>query len=302
VFSWGRGAFGALGHGDCVDRPSPLAIEKLASTAVSSIACGAAHSVCANRQGTVFSWGHGGSGRLGLPELEEVPGGGRLVPTLVSGVAGVYVVACGGAFTVCMTTLGALWAFGSDAQGCLGRRVRGEGGWQPECVDLPPGTAIVSVTCGPAHCAALSHKGELWTWGVYPGCPLSAAPADSGLLLPGSAPVCLPLPEPGVQVACGGTFTLVLTASGNVLQSGGTADAVTKLTPCAVRPGDGPKALTATEKFLAKPDQAAFRQLTLPDHVGRVRLLAAGEQHAVLCTHAEMGRLHVPPIYGPARP
>ncbi|KAH9259368.1 hypothetical protein BASA81_002411 [Batrachochytrium salamandrivorans] len=69
VYSWGRGNFGVLGHGNFCHLAAPTKVSKLEM--VQSIACGAFHSLCSTALGEVYSWGNGGQGRLGLGSLNE---------------------------------------------------------------------------------------------------------------------------------------------------------------------------------------------------------------------------------------
>ncbi len=63
VYSFGHGGGGRLGHGDSAMRWVPERVAALAG--VAAIAAGDAHSACALRDGTVFTWGCGRA--LGLP-------------------------------------------------------------------------------------------------------------------------------------------------------------------------------------------------------------------------------------------
>jgi len=64
VWSWGRGTFGQLGHGDEKDQP-PKKIEALAGQRVVAVSAGHDHSLARTANGSVWSWGGGGDGVLG---------------------------------------------------------------------------------------------------------------------------------------------------------------------------------------------------------------------------------------------
>ena len=63
VWTWGRGEYGQLGHGDQENRDVATAVKALASTPVQSLGCGWGHSMVVTRAGTVFTWGFGGKGQ-----------------------------------------------------------------------------------------------------------------------------------------------------------------------------------------------------------------------------------------------
>jgi len=67
VFALGAGcASGQLGLGpSCCDAPRPRRLERLRGADVAAVAAGASHSAALTRSGVLFTWGCGGSGRLG---------------------------------------------------------------------------------------------------------------------------------------------------------------------------------------------------------------------------------------------
>ena len=82
VYAWGSGALGQLGVGSlpaslALPTPLPYAGE-LGVWRVRSIACGWFHTLALTDAGTVFAWGNGGDGQLGLGDTESAP-----VPRLV---------------------------------------------------------------------------------------------------------------------------------------------------------------------------------------------------------------------------
>ena len=74
----------------------------------------------AAKAGSVLSLGTGDTGQLGLGEdiLD------RSKPALVSGLTGkVVAIASGGMHSICLTTEGAVWSFGCNDEGALGRPI-----------------------------------------------------------------------------------------------------------------------------------------------------------------------------------
>ena len=69
AYSWGRGNYGALGLGDTRSRWRPIKIQHgVGDQEVkwTMVAAGAKHSLFLATDGSVYSSGHGGDGRLGL--------------------------------------------------------------------------------------------------------------------------------------------------------------------------------------------------------------------------------------------
>ena len=67
LHTFGRGDFGQLGHGDQQNQASPKRVEVEAwqGRRVTSVACGEYHTAVILDDGTLHTFGSGGSGRLG---------------------------------------------------------------------------------------------------------------------------------------------------------------------------------------------------------------------------------------------
>ena len=61
LYSWGMGMDGRLGHGDIAHRDGPTLVAGLedAGVALLSIAAGTSHSLAADAEGTLWTWGCG---------------------------------------------------------------------------------------------------------------------------------------------------------------------------------------------------------------------------------------------------
>merc|ERR1712086_775723 len=62
LWSWGRGGFGRLGHGDEQNQLLPKKVEAFAGQRVVAVSGGTAHSLA---DGPIFTWGQGEYGCLG---------------------------------------------------------------------------------------------------------------------------------------------------------------------------------------------------------------------------------------------
>ena len=116
--------------------------------------------------GALFTWGDPDKGRLGHGDKETA-----LLPRQVRSVARVSVagVACGTWHTVALGANGRLYTCGREAHGLLGSgsQAKANGAVMGEVTTLSSaGVVIVQVSCGDYHTAALSSKGEVYTWGL----------------------------------------------------------------------------------------------------------------------------------------
>ena len=119
LFSWGRNVNGQLGVGDTEDRHLPTLVTGLQGKQVTHVAAGRYHTMCSTADGSVFSWGEGDEGKLGLGD----EGDDMLVPTLVRGKLQnkqVLQVTAGRSFSMCATEDGSVYTWGDNAYGQLG--------------------------------------------------------------------------------------------------------------------------------------------------------------------------------------
>ena len=124
LFSWGDNAHGQLGidddDGDTETRQVPALVTELQGKKVAHVAAGGFHSICCTADGSVFSWGEGGDGQLGLgEEADDV----LVVPTQMGGeLQGKQVVqvAAGSFHSSCVTEDGSVYMWGSNGENQLG--------------------------------------------------------------------------------------------------------------------------------------------------------------------------------------
>lgn len=113
--------------------------------AVTLVALGGAHACAATAAGTLWCWGDGSCGQLGLGPAVRASSKPARVDSL-SGTA--QAVACGANFTLVCTTSG-LFAFGANGDGQLGIGRAGAEAWTPGAVALD----------GPANGAGAPRSG-----------------------------------------------------------------------------------------------------------------------------------------------
>ncbi|XP_011141461.1 E3 ubiquitin-protein ligase HERC2 [Harpegnathos saltator] len=163
VYSWGNGDGGRLGHGDNISHDEPKLIETLLEKNIIFIACGSTYSAALSASGELYTWGRGNYGRLGHGSNDDVT-----VPTLVTTLKGHMVVhvACGSgdSQTLCVTASGIVFSWGDGDYGKLGRG-GSDGSKTPKIVDKLLDINVVRVFCGGQFSAALTARGEVYTWG-----------------------------------------------------------------------------------------------------------------------------------------
>ncbi|CAN8278104.1 unnamed protein product [Cochlearia groenlandica] len=164
LFTYGDGAFGALGHGDRISTNVPREVEALSGCRTIKTACGVWHSAAvvsvfceATSSGKLFTWGDGEEGKLGHDDRES-----RLIPSCVTELdtTSFQQVACGQSITVALSSSGQVYAMGTadPSQDNVARA--------PSCIEGSLGKSFVQeVACGFHHIAVLNSKAEVYTWG-----------------------------------------------------------------------------------------------------------------------------------------
>ncbi|KAI8105517.1 hypothetical protein M9434_000102 [Picochlorum sp. BPE23] len=130
-------------------------------------------------KGTIFVFGDGDCGQLGLGE--DVTEKLRPFPLDLEGT-GVVQVVCGGMHTVALTADGVVYSWGVNDEGALGRPTndkiwdespegkeyseRGDP-YVPGKVLLPASVRVVQLSAGDSHTCALMDDGSVWSWGTF---------------------------------------------------------------------------------------------------------------------------------------
>jgi len=116
VWSWGWGSCGKLGHGDLQNQLRPKKVEALAGRRVVAVSA-EDHSLAITADGSVWSWGDGGFGRLGHGDEQN-----QLLPKRIEAFAGrrVVAVSAGAGHSLAFTASGPVFSWGLGKSGCLG--------------------------------------------------------------------------------------------------------------------------------------------------------------------------------------
>ncbi|KAG2292948.1 hypothetical protein Bca52824_039617 [Brassica carinata] len=207
---------------------------------VQSISLGAKHAALVTRQGEVFCWGNGNSGKLGLKVNLDIDH-----PKCVESLEGVAVgsVACSDNQTCAVTESGELYLWGIDG-GTIGesgrqfltRKIADVFGGslrsvtKPKEVESLKRMKVVSVSCGPWHTVAIVETstidrkyhnakscGMLFTWGDGDKGRLGHVDSKRKLM-----PTCVSelIDQDFVKVSCGWTLTVALSNRGTVYTMG----------------------------------------------------------------------------------
>ena len=155
LWTWGDNGYGQLGNNTTTFRPTPVTTFA-GGTNWKQVAGGNGHTAAIKTDGTLWTWGSGGSGRLGNNTTTD-----RLTPvTTFAGGTNWKQVACADKFTAAIKTDGTLWTWGSN------------NGDNTTIARFTPvttfagGTNWKQVSCGSNHTTAIKTDGTLWTWGV----------------------------------------------------------------------------------------------------------------------------------------
>ena len=141
----------------------------------SSYAAGPIHSLAVKKDGTVWGWGHNGSGELGI-ENE----GNFYQPMQVKSLKNILYVASGGYndgmsynfHNLALSKDGTVWAWGYNRDGKLGDGTT-EARKSPIVVKGLKG--IIAIAAGDNHSVALAKDGSVWQWGAGKEVPCKVA-------------------------------------------------------------------------------------------------------------------------------
>ena len=188
LFTWGEGAFHALGHGGgggggCgggasrppTSEPRPRRVEGLRGRVVADVSCGVWHTAAVVDDGQLYTWGDGDGGKLGHADVtDDVPvptprrvadwtpgggGGGGGEEKNASEIVVIVAASCGQSHTLALDANGVAWCLGS-----VGKTGAPPPPTPRRIASIPD--AVASLSSGDSHAAALTRRGRLYVWGV----------------------------------------------------------------------------------------------------------------------------------------
>ena len=157
LWTWGNNYSGQLGLGNrgYTNRSSPTQVGVL--TDWSQVASGNNMCVAVKTNGTLFTWGQGSSGRLGLNNTIY-----RSSPTQVGALTDWAQASTGEGWCVAVKTNGTLWSWGGGGSGQLGQNDTIS---QSSPVQVGALTDWAQASGSTSTCVAIKTNGTLWAWG-----------------------------------------------------------------------------------------------------------------------------------------
>lgn len=164
VYTWGRGGFGRLGHGDAHSLKAPRLVRgALVGVVCAQVACGFAYTAAVSAQGALYTWGAGENGRLGLGDVDD-----RHEPSRVDALwphRPLRRVNAGSVHTCALGVDGVAYSFGKH-------EYTGHGAAADVLTPRPldgafGGRAVREISVGPGgyHTVALVSPADVYTWG-----------------------------------------------------------------------------------------------------------------------------------------
>jgi alpha-tubulin suppressor-like RCC1 family protein len=181
LWTWGLGSsqiigrfsttiVGGLGTNDLTDRSTPVTTF-IGGTNWKQVSSGYLYTAAIKTDGTLWTWGNGGSGQLGsldaasfkLTPVTTFAGGTNWADTATTEPEDLYTLSSGTSHTAAIKTDGTLWTWGDGLDGQLGNaQVNAR---STPVTTFAGGTDWKQVSSGGSHTAAIKTDGTLWTWG-----------------------------------------------------------------------------------------------------------------------------------------
>ncbi|RZF37934.1 hypothetical protein LSTR_LSTR005434, partial [Laodelphax striatellus] len=163
LFTWGRGNYGRLGHGNSEDFYIPTRVTGLVDHHIVDVACGSgdAQTLALTDSGLVFSWGDGDYGKLGRGGSD-----GSKNPKVIDCFHGVEIIKvyCGGQCSFALTSNGEVYSWGKGDNYRLGHGSE-EHVRFPKQIQALKGKKVKELAVGLVHVLALTDGGEVYSWG-----------------------------------------------------------------------------------------------------------------------------------------
>lgn len=164
VAAWGLNNAGQLGDVTTTNRSTPVTVKALSG--VTAVAAGglpgyAGHSVALKSDGSVWTWGYGKSGQLGLGTATSTA-----TLTKVGGLPAIAQISANGDDTYALGRDGTLWAWGAGSYGQIGNTAAGNTQAIPSKVNLAAALAgAKAVAGGYVHSLVAMADGTMGGWG-----------------------------------------------------------------------------------------------------------------------------------------
>ena len=176
IFMWGlnrSGQCGTTSKSDSLIEPRPVDFPTNTLVFPTLLACGSSHTIMVTRSGSVYSWGAGSLGRLGIPELKKK----QFEPVEVTALSDIQIraIAVGDFHTLALSQENEVYSWGCNSQGQCGQghifHLR-----TPHKIDSFKDSNIIKLSCGSCWSMAITFEGVLYSWGHGDGGWLAIKP------------------------------------------------------------------------------------------------------------------------------
>ncbi|MGA4837445.1 RCC1 domain-containing protein [Streptomyces sp. G45] len=158
VYAWGGNAKGQLGNG-VTDEKNPAKVPVLvqALDEVKDVGAGCSFSAALRQDGTVWTWGDGTNGRLGLGGTDA-----RNTPQQIKDLTDIAAISVGCSHVLALTVDGKVKSWGEGKNGQLGNDTTAD---SPSPVDVKLLSGVTQISAGPFHDFAILKDGTVKGWG-----------------------------------------------------------------------------------------------------------------------------------------
>ncbi|KAN0055362.1 hypothetical protein ACTA71_008473 [Dictyostelium dimigraforme] len=257
VYSSGFCSYGKTGQKKKRDTSIPIQIKSLENICIRSISCGSHHSLALDDLGSVYSWGNGSNGRLGLGEKKIV-----LAPTLIPTIFPVVQISAGLDNSFFISSKGGVYSFGSGIEGKLGYEVPllGYESLPTRIESIPP---MKQVSASHLHTVLLDMDGNVYTFGSIKDGRLARYSHYGSSMIDLKGAIIK-------KIATGTNFTIVLSEKGELFGWGGNSNGQLGFEPGLGKSFFIPRRIDCLLELCG-------RQVTIQDY-------AVGDQHVVVLT------------------
>jgi hypothetical protein len=207
VWAWGAGSSGQRGDSSTVANGlNPGMVAFPAGVTITAVFARFNQSFAIDSDGTVWAWGAGTSGQLGVGgtanQLSPAP-----VTVLPAGTR-ITAIAPGSGFTLALDEDGNVWAWGANGAGQLGT---GNTTTPPGVVQVTGLPVISAIATGTTSSYALGVDGTVWAWGAN-----GAGQLGDGTTIQRSRPVQVAVPPGVTTIGAGASYAGAVAADGTV--------------------------------------------------------------------------------------
>jgi alpha-tubulin suppressor-like RCC1 family protein len=258
LWGWGNNSSGELGLGESISFVStPTKVPDMQN--FYCVSAGEDYSLALDSNGSVWSYGNGSTGKLGLSnDLLS-----SFIPIRIPDLPEITKIAAGIGHSAILDVDGFVWLFGSNKQAQLGFSGNNNDSFATPQKLTSIGTRLVDVSVGYFHTMVLDCNNQVWVFGADSysqfGIPKSEKSSFS--------PIQLNIPGVCKKISCGGYHCVALDDQERVWGVG-------KRNSCGFRPIDG------------KNDESILQEIA--PGISCKDIIAAGDQTFVIDHHGNL--------------